>query len=134
MIDALPFALVAVCASNPILSLFIFCKIPDTMLTDLTEGRTISTVVEIAGNQNKCPSVQALDRINRLTKTICYNLTERAAIALSPIAARRMNHKDMKCVAREYFTTSIENISGGTHTFYRGNTDGITVDRGERER
>ena len=51
MVDTLPLALIAIGTPNSILSLSIFCKILDTMLTDLTEGRTISSIIEITGNQ-----------------------------------------------------------------------------------
>ena len=52
MVDTLPLALIAIGTPDPILSLRIFCKIQDTMLTDLTEGRTLSTVIEITCNQD----------------------------------------------------------------------------------
>ena len=117
VIDTLPLTLIAVCASDSILSLSIFCKVQDAVLADLTDSRTISTVVEIASNQNKCLGGQAMDRINRLTKTICHDFAERTAIPLSPIATGGMHDKDMKCVARDDFTTSIENITCRTHTF-----------------
>ena len=67
VIDTLPLTLVTIGASDTILSLSLFCKTQDAVLADLTESRTISTIVEITGNQNKCLGVHTLDGINRLT-------------------------------------------------------------------
>lgn len=51
MVYALPLALIAISASDPILSLCLFRKITNTMLADLLEDRTIRPIVEITGNQ-----------------------------------------------------------------------------------
>ena len=134
MVDTPPLALITVSASDTILSFCSLRKIQDAVLADLTESRTISTIVEIASNQNLGLGVQAMDRINRLAQAISHDFAEGTAIALTSISTGCMNHKNMKCVTRKNFTTNIENITCRTHTIYRRNTDGIAINGSKRKR
>ena len=71
MVDTLPLALIAVGPTNAILSLGIFRQVQNTVLTDLTESRTFSTVIKITCNQNLCLGIQTRDGIKRLAKAVC---------------------------------------------------------------
>ena len=134
MINTLPLALIAIGASNTILASGIFCQISEVMLTDLSEGRTISPIIKITGDENLGFGTQVLDGIYRLTKTICYHFPERTTITLTAIPAGRMNNKYMQRIARKDFTTDIEDVTSRPHALYWSDTNGIAIDRSERER
>jgi len=134
MVDTLPLALIAVAPTNAILSLGIFRQVQNTVLTDLTESRTFSTVIKITCNQNLCLGIQTRDGIKRLAKAVYRCLTEGPTIAFAAITARQMHYKNMKCVARDGLAADIENITRRTHAFYRRDTKRITADGSERER
>ena len=51
VINTLPLTLIAVCATDTVLSLRLFSKITEAMLIDLLEDRTISPIVEITSYQ-----------------------------------------------------------------------------------
>ena len=98
MIDALPLALIAVCASDTVFPSGISRKIIKTMTVNLLEDVAIRAVVEVAGYDEVGIRRDGMDGVYRLAKAICNGLTEGTAVTLATIATGEMDDEDMKRV------------------------------------
>ena len=99
MIDTFPLTFIAVSALNILRGGSFFSQIVNVMPFYLLDNQTFIAIIKIASYQDLGLQCYGLNRIYRLTKTVCSCLTERPTVFLAPKTTGGMNHKYMKRIA-----------------------------------